>query len=149
MKKISILFFKVFAKKRVKYPELPCNTITYRAILRKEWVKKDGSIRWQAFKPMAKDSDGVSTFLTTEACVENLLEPYFGTMSVHIGRVRDSSDEGVTLNVIQDNIYHAPIIGLPYVYSIVRERKYNEAIELMKHLTGRIARMAAKKMPDA
>jgi hypothetical protein len=130
------------------YPELPCSQIVYRAILYKDWVTANGKIRWQAFKLFPKDTDGVSTSLTPEACTDGLEKPIFGKLSIHVGRVRDCSTEQAALDVIQDGETHASIIGLPYPYSATNEEEQQQLNDMMIFLARRIAEKAARVLHD-
>ena len=118
-------------------------TILFRAILEKSWKTKDGKLKWQTFKRMKKDVDGVSIFTTPESAEENLQRPFFGMASVIVGKVRESSFEKDVLDVIQDAETHANITGIPYIY----DRTENEQVALgdkMTFLCRRIAENAAK-----
>jgi hypothetical protein len=122
-------------------------TILFRAILEKSWKTKDGNLKWQTFKRMKKDVDGVSIFTTTEAAEENLQRPFFGMASVNVGKVRNSSFEENILDVIQDAETHANITGIPYIY----DKPENEQVALsdkMTFLCRRIAENAAKILPE-
>jgi hypothetical protein len=98
------------------FAALSNEAIFFRAILEKSWKTKDGKLKWQTFKRMRKDVDGVSVFITPESAQVNLQKPYFGIASVNIGKVRDSSFENDELDVIQDTEDHANITGIPYIY---------------------------------
>ena len=122
-------------------------TILFRAILEKSWKTKDGKLKWQTFKRMKKDVDGVSIFTTPEAAEENLQRPFFGMASVNVGKVRESSNNQDVLDVIQDTANHANITGIPYIY----DKPENEQAVLrdkMTFLCRRIAENAAKIIPE-
>ena len=58
------------------FAALSDETKLFRAILEKSWKTKDGKLKWQTFKRMKKDFDGVSIFTTPESAEENL-ETFF------------------------------------------------------------------------
>lgn len=125
------------------FAPLSDETILFRAILEKSWKTKDGKLKWQTFKRMKKDVDGVSIFTTPESAEENLQRPFFGMASVNVGKVRKSSFEEDVLDVIQDAETHANITGIPYIY----DKTENEQVALsdkMTFLCRRIAENAAK-----
>jgi hypothetical protein len=126
---------------------LPDETILFRAVLEKSWKTKDGKLKWQTFKRMKKDVDGVSVFTTPEAAQENLSRPFFGMASVLVGNVRKISTDTDTLDVIQDGENHANITGIPYIY----DKPENEQDALnarMIRLCRLIAENAAKLIAD-
>lgn len=98
------------------FPVLECSTITFRTIFRKEWIRPDGSVKWQAFKPYLADKSGVSAFMTLADVREHSDNPFFGVMSVHVGKIRDCSNDVSTLDVVQDKAWHANIKGIPFPY---------------------------------
>ncbi len=117
--------------------------ILFRAILEQSWKTKDGKLKWQTFKRMKKDIDGVSVSTTPESAEENLKRPFFGIASVHVGNVRESSTAEDKLDVIQDAETHANITGIPYIY----DKPENEQDTLnakMIFLCRRIAENAAE-----
>lgn len=122
-------------------------TTLFRAILEKSWKTKDGKLKWQTFKRMKKDVDGVSIFTTPESAEENLQRPFFGIASVNVGKVRESSFEEDVLDVIKDAEIHANITGIPYIY----DKPENEQVafsDKMTFLCRRIAENAAKIISD-
>jgi hypothetical protein len=130
------------------FPALPDETIMFRAVLEKSWKTKDGKLKWQTFKRMKKDTDGVSLFTTVESATEELTRPFFGMASVHIGRVRQASTETDLLDVIQDAETHANITGIPYIYD-KPEDEQNLLNDKMIFLCRRILEQeAAALLPD-
>jgi hypothetical protein len=129
------------------FPHLPDETVMFRAILEKSWKTADGKLKWQTFKRMKKDEDGVSVFKTTEDAQENLTRPFFGFSSVHVGLVREASHESDILDVIQDTETHANITGIPYIYD-KSEAEQNSLNDKMIFLCRRIAEHAARILPE-
>jgi hypothetical protein len=129
------------------FPVLLDETIMFRAVLEKSWKTKDGKLKWQTFKRMRKDTEGVSVFTTVESATENLLKPFFGMASVHVGRVRQASTDADSLDVIQDEETHANIIGIPYIYD-KPEDEQNLLNDKMIFLCNRIAKQAAELLPE-
>ena len=125
------------------FAALSDETILFRAILEKSWKTKDGKLKWQTFKCMKKDVDGVSIFTTLESAEENLQRPFFGMASVNVGKVRESSTEEDVLDVIQDAETHANITGIPYIYD-KPEDEQDKLNAKMIFLCRRIAENAAK-----
>ncbi len=97
------------------FPPLDCSEVVYRTVFHKNWIKSDGSYRWQAFKPYLNDKDGVSVFIEPSDIDEHSEKPYFGIISVKVGRIRDCSTEKINLDIIQDETWHANI-KIPYHY---------------------------------
>ena len=129
------------------FAALSDETILFRAILEKSWKTRDGKLKWQTFKRRERDKDGVSVFVTPESAEENLQRPFFGVASVNVGKVRESSFEEDTLDVIQDEETHANITGIPYIY----DKPENEQVTLsdkMTFLCRRIAENAAEIIPE-
>lgn len=98
------------------FPPLESSKEVYRTVLRKEWIRKDGSFKWQVFKPYRTDKDGISVFIEPKDIEEHSETPYFGIASVNVGRVRECS-ASPALDVIQDKTWHANITGVPYPYN--------------------------------
>lgn len=129
------------------FAALSNETILFRAILEKSWKAKDGTLKWQTFKGMKKDVDGVSVFTTPSSAEQNLQRPFFGMASVNVGKVRESSTNEDILDIIQDAETHANITGIPYIY----DKAENEQAALsdkMTFLCRRIAENAAKIIPE-
>lgn len=85
-----------------------CTQIVHRACLRKDWIKNDGKIKKQAFFRLFNDHDGISVAPSAEACSSQLRDPIFGTITLHVGRVRT-----LGLDVIPDSPAHANIQDVP------------------------------------
>lgn len=125
------------------FAALSYETLLFRAILEKSWKTKDGKLKWQTFKRMKKDVDGVSIFTTPESAEENLQRPFFGMASVNVGKVRESSTDEDVLDVIQDAETHANIIGIPYIYDKPENEQDNLNAKMI-FLCRRIAENAAR-----
>ncbi len=126
---------------------LPCSTILFRAIVINGGTRADGRIKWQAFKRMLKDADGVSLFVSPETASAVFDEPVKGLMSVHVGRVRDASDEAGSLDVVQDSKTHALITGIPYPYDCENDDERLEMEGRMTSLCNKLAKTAARLIP--
>ncbi len=98
------------------FPPLECTKVVYRTVFRKEWIRSDGSFKWQAFKPYRDDTMGVSSFIEYADIEKHADKPYFGVASVKVGRVRNCSNNECSLDVIQDQSWHANITGIPFPY---------------------------------
>lgn len=129
------------------FPALADETIMFRAVLEKSWKTKNGKLKWQTFKRMKKDTEGVSVFTSVESAKENLVKPFFGMASVHVGRVRKASSSDDLLDVIRDAEAHANIIGIPYIYDKL-EAEQNLLTDKMIFLCRRIAEHAATLLPE-
>jgi hypothetical protein len=83
----------------------------YRAIGFPDWIKKDGSVRKQAFnrRPNPADSRGLSCSPDRERCRDGLKT--FGVIEFEVGAVRQID---TALDVIPDSPTHANITGVPY-----------------------------------
>lgn len=124
------------------FPPLPCSQILFRAVLHESQIKR-GKLKWQVFKRLEKDTDGVSLFLTVESASEGLKDPIAGMSSVHVGRVKDVSDNGNNLDIEQDDEFHAVIIGIPYIWDKVGTER-NDLEDKMTFLCRQIAETAAR-----
>jgi hypothetical protein len=99
------------------FPPLPCSTIVYRAMLRKQWIdKRNNYVTPAAFirRPKAdgRDSKGLSVDLAHQCTIDEVRGNFnscFGIVTLHVGHIRD-----VELDVIQDTPKHGNITGLPY-----------------------------------
>lgn len=94
------------------YERLPCGTILFRAILHKDWIIDGNQIHWLAFYLREDDKGKISLFTSIEASQKELPRPTYGNISVHVGKVRDISIDGETLDVEQDRDVHASIVGM-------------------------------------
>jgi len=127
------------------FPPLQSESIVFRAIIYDNLIKKDGSVRWQAFKPREKDVDGVSVAFTVQDAVSQFSDPIFGMMSVQVGRVREIAYQNITLDVIQDEDTHANITGIPYIWNLAGEEKITLE-DIMQYLCNQIVKLAAQKI---
>lgn len=127
------------------FPPLESEKIVFRALIYDNLIKKDGSVRWQAFKPRERDVDGVSVAFTPEDAAKQFSDPIFGMMSVYVGRVREISHEEITLDVIQDAVDHANITGIPYIWNFTGDEKIKQE-DIMQFLCGQIVKKAAQKI---
>lgn len=98
------------------FPPLECQKSVYRTVFRKEWVLGEGRFKWQAFKPYFADASGVSTFIEQADIDAHAEQPYFGVLSVKVGRTRDCSCDDFALDVVQNETWHANITGIPFHY---------------------------------
>ena len=95
-----------------EYEPLPCNSIVYRALIRKKWIDEDsGNIKADAFF-LREGESGLSvniaaTFSPQESAAR--FKKCSAIASLHVGRVRQ-----LGLDVIQDSRTHANLTGLPY-----------------------------------
>ena len=116
-------------EKNAEFEPLPCNAIIYRALLRKQWIESET----ERIKPNAyflrknKNEVGISVNIASvyspEQCAARFINCY-GVVSLHTGRIRD-----LGLDVLQDSIYHAQIVGLPY-----QEDEFDRAVRLARLL---------------
>jgi hypothetical protein len=100
-----------------------CSVVVFRSVLFEKWIqrKKNAtmpSLRWQAFKRLQKDTDGVTIWFDKESSSKELENPTFGDISIHVGRVRDCSTTSDNLDVVQDSSNHGFIDGIPYVWNL-------------------------------
>jgi hypothetical protein len=98
------------------FPLLECSKIVYRTVFRKGWIRENGGLKWQAFKPYLNDTDGISVFIELSDIDEQADKPYFGVVSIHVGKSRDCSNNDITVDIVQDKTWHANIKGVPYHY---------------------------------
>lgn len=90
---------------------LPCPTIVYRAMARKNWIDKTAKRVLPAAyfrRPPPKDEDGLSVDISSPQSCSSALRNCYGVASLHVGRVRD-----IGLDVVVDDAPHAAITGLP------------------------------------
>lgn len=94
-----------------KYPDLPCDTIVFRALIYQNWVDTNsGRVMPAAF--MRRDHErGLS--LGVKTTIDGYLRKYFekptyGVGTLHVGRLRD-----MKLEVVQDKSDHATLTGVP------------------------------------
>lgn len=99
------------ASSKAEFEPLPCNSIVYRALLRKRWIDQDtGKLKADAY--FLRDSEqGLSVNIAETYSPEQCAKQFkncFGVASLHVGRVRE-----LGLDVVPDSLTHANIIGLP------------------------------------
>ena len=114
------------------FPPLDCSRVVYRTVFRKEWIRGDGSFKWQAFKPYLNDKEGVSTFMTPQDITEHSDKPYHGIISVKVGRVRNAATDNIKLNIVQDKDWHANIT-IPYPYDVNGDDDPDRWAEMIDH----------------
>ena len=95
---------------------VPCERITYRAILYENLKDKNGLPKWQNFKRRRADKKGISLAFTEERCTRDLTTEHFGIFTVHVGHVLDVGSTENPITVMQDEPEHSNIIGLPYLF---------------------------------
>lgn len=127
-----------------EFPDLLCEKIVFRGAIYKDWIKKAGKIQWQAFKLSLKDKDGGVSLSLVPDKFEGLDNPVEGVISVHVGHVRDVSNEIYTLDVIQDKPIHAFIKGLLCPDKFEGEEKA-QIYDDMKFICMEIAEKAARE----
>ncbi|SRR5712692_136880 len=87
-----------------------CSQIVYRAATGSDWIRQNGKVRKQAFyRRQNHDPNGLSCAPTQADCTLHLDRPTHGTITLHVGRVRD-----LGLDVIPTDPTHANIVGVPY-----------------------------------
>jgi hypothetical protein len=95
-----------------EFEPLPEDAIVYRSILRKQWINEDtGKVKADAYFRRANEigfSVNLASEYSPEQCAENFRQCY-GVASLEVGSVRE-----IGLNVEQDKVNHANIVGLPY-----------------------------------
>lgn len=124
------------------FAALLCGTIVFRGAIYKNWIK-NGKVRWQAFKRREDNYDGVSLSMIPDK-FEGLDNPVEGVISVHVGYVRDISNEEYVLDIKQDKKLHANITGLLCADLYEGEEKI-KIYEDMKSVCGEIAENAARE----
>lgn len=97
-----------------EFEPLPCSTIVYRALLKKQWINEDtGRVKADAYFLREKEKNtglsvNIAAACSPEQCAKRF-QKCFGVASLHVGRIRD-----VGLDVVRDSLDHANITGLPY-----------------------------------
>jgi hypothetical protein len=90
-------------------PPYECSQIVYRAATGSDWIASDGRVKKQAFYPRRNhDPNGLSCAPTQADCRRHLQRPTHGTISLHVGRVRN-----LGLDVVPSDPTHANITGIP------------------------------------
>src|SRR5438445_149374 len=106
------------AQPQQSFPPLPCSTIVYRAMLRRQWIeKRTNRITSAAFIKRPRERGGDDAGLSVGIANRCTLEAFrcgftacYGVTTLHVGRIRDIDE----LDVEQDEPAHANITGLPY-----------------------------------
>jgi hypothetical protein len=114
-----------------QFDPLPDNATVYRALLRKQWINED-TVRVKADAYFLRVNErGLSVNLANvcspKQCAE-LFRKCYGVASLEVRGVRE-----VGLDVEQDSVNHANVVGLPY-----REDDLAEA----ERLAGLLARQS-------
>ena len=114
-----------------QFDPLPDNATVYRALLRKQWIDEDtGKVKADAYF-LRVDERGLSVNLASacspQQCAE-LFRKCYGVTNLKVKGVRE-----VGLDVEQDSVNHANVVGLPY-----REDDLAEA----ERLAGLLARQS-------
>jgi hypothetical protein len=95
-----------------EFEPLSEDAIVYRSILRKQWINEDtGRIKADAYFLRANEiglSVNLASECTPDQCAEFFRQCY-GVASLEVGSFRE-----IGLNVEQDKVNHANIMGLPY-----------------------------------
>jgi hypothetical protein len=96
----------------MKFEPLPEDAIVYRALLRKQWIDEEtGKVKADAYFLRASEpglSVNVANVCSPENCAD-LFRKCYGVASLKVGSVRE-----IGLDVQQDSVNHANLIGLPY-----------------------------------
>jgi hypothetical protein len=114
-----------------RFDPLPDNATVYRALLRKQWIDEDtGRVKADAYFLRVNEcglSVNLASVCSPKQCAE-LFRKCYGVASLEVKGVRE-----VGLDVEQDSVNHANIVGLPY-----REDDLTEA----ERLAGLLARQS-------
>jgi hypothetical protein len=90
---------------------LPCQTLAYRAMARKNWIDKQANRVLPAAyvrRPSPADEDGLSVDVASPQSCAATLRQCYGVASLHVGRIRD-----IGLDVVVDSAPHAVISEVP------------------------------------
>jgi hypothetical protein len=113
------------------FDPLPDNATVYRALLRKQWIDEDtGRVKADAYFLRVNErglSVNLASACSAQQCSE-LFRKCYGVASLEVKGVRE-----VGLDVEQDSVNHANVVGLPY-----REDDLAEA----ERLAGLLARQS-------
>ncbi|MEA5552972.1 hypothetical protein VB713_18670 [Anabaena cylindrica UHCC 0172] len=114
-----------------EFDSLPDNASVYRVLLRKQWIDEDtGRVKADAYFLRVNErglSVNLASVCSPKQCAEFFRKCY-GVASLEVKSVRE-----VGLDVEQDSVNHANIVGLPY-----REDNLAEA----ERLAGLLARQS-------
>lgn len=104
----------------------PCNQVVFRAATARVGSNK-AKLRKSFFRRRNHDSNGLSCAPTLADSTLNLTEPTHGTITLHVGWVRDLN---LGLDIVPSNPTHANIEGVPYREGEDRGRATFIAIKL-------------------
>jgi hypothetical protein len=94
------------------FDPLPNDATVYRALLRKQWINEDtGKVKADAYFLRVNEpglSVNLASVCSPTECAE-LFRKCYGIASLEVKGVRE-----VGLDVEQDSVNHANVIGLPY-----------------------------------
>jgi hypothetical protein len=114
-----------------QFDSLPDNATVYRALPRKQWIDEDtGRVKADAYFLRVNErglSVNLASACSPQQCAE-LFRKCYGVASLEVKGVRE-----VGLDVEQDSVSHANVVGLPY-----REDDLTEA----ERLAGLLARQS-------
>jgi hypothetical protein len=114
-----------------RFDSLPDNATVYRALLRKQWIDEDtGRVKADAYFLRVNErglSVNLASVCSPKQCAE-LFRKCYGVANLEVRGVRE-----VGLDVEQDSVKHANVVGLPY-----REDDLAEA----ERLAGLLARQS-------
>lgn len=106
-----------------QFDPLPDDATVYRALLRKQWINEDtGKVKADAYFLRANEpglSVNLASVCSPKQCAD-LFRKCYGVASLEVGDVRQ-----IGLEVQQDSVNHANLLGLPY-----REDRLAEAERL-------------------
>jgi hypothetical protein len=106
-----------------QFDPLPDDATVYRALLRKQWINEDtGKVKADAYFLRANEpglSVNLASVCSPKQCAD-LFRKCYGVASLEVGDVRQ-----IGLDVQQDSVNHANLLGLPY-----REDRLAEAERL-------------------
>ena len=95
-----------------QFEPLPFDAVVYRALLRKQWIDEDTNrVKADAYFLRASEpglSVNLASVCSPEQCA-GLFRKCYGIASLEVGRIRE-----IGLDVEQDLVNHANIVGLPY-----------------------------------
>jgi hypothetical protein len=95
-----------------EFEPLPEDAIVYRSLLRKQWINEDtGQVKADAYFLRANEP-GLSVNLASQCSPQQCAEMFrkcYGVANLEVGDVRE-----IGLNVEQDSVDHANVVGLPY-----------------------------------
>jgi hypothetical protein len=95
-----------------QFEPLPDNATVYRALLRKQWIDEDtGRVKSDAFFLRVNErglSVNLANACSPRQCAE-LFRKCYGIASLEVKGIR-----AIGLDVEQDSVNHANVVGLPY-----------------------------------